>query len=49
MAKSHRLTDEELAAQEERSRRFRELLERRAKRDEELKAARRKDADARRH
>ena len=42
MAKSRRLTAEDLAAQEERSRHFYELLERRRARDEELKAAVRK-------
>lgn len=40
MAKSRRLTAEDLAAQEERSREFKALLERRRARDEELKAAR---------
>lgn len=43
MAKSRRLTDEDLAAHAERSREFYELLERRRARDEELKAAARKD------
>lgn len=41
MAKSQRRTAEELAAQEERSRHFYELLVRRRARDEELKAAQR--------
>jgi hypothetical protein len=43
MAKRRKLTAEEraeLEAQKERSRHFRELLERRQKRDEELRAAR---------
>ena len=40
MGKFKKTTREELAAQEERSRQFRELLERRVARDAELKAAR---------
>lgn len=39
MAKSRRLTREDLAAQAERSRQFKELLVRRRARDVELKAA----------
>jgi hypothetical protein len=42
MAKNRKVTAEKLAAQEERSRRFHELLERRHARDQELKSAGRK-------
>lgn len=42
MAKNPRMTAEEFAAMEERSRQFKELLVRRRARDEELKAAQRK-------
>jgi hypothetical protein len=42
MAKHRKTTPEEFRAQEERSRRFHELLERRQARDEELRAARQK-------
>ena len=41
MAKNRKLTAEELAAQDERSRHFDELLERRRARDQELSATRR--------
>jgi len=40
VGKYQKMTPEEKAAQEERSRRFYEILERRRARDEELKAAR---------
>ena len=42
MAKSRRMTAEEFAAIEERSRQFKELLTRRRARDEKLKAAQQK-------
>lgn len=42
MAKRRRMTDEDLAAHDERSRQFKEMLVRRQARDEELKAAARK-------
>lgn len=48
MAKSRRLTAEDMAAHAERSRQFKELLVRRQARDEELKAAREKAEPRRR-
>jgi len=42
MAKPRKMTPEELAEREKRSREFRELLEKRRRRDEELAAARKR-------
>jgi hypothetical protein len=45
MAKPKKMTPEELAEREKRSREFRELLEKRRQRDAELAAARRRRGD----